>query len=330
MKRTRRDGFTLVELLVVIAIMGTLMSILLPAVQAVREAARKVTCKANLVQHVLAMQQYHDANGHYPAGLDADKEATGIDPWAGHTGWIYLLSYLEAKNVYDQYDFQFKSTQIENEPARSQIIPSFLCPTDVSDRTVEFKDDGGEFSRSNYALCFGSETMGRRWTDKKTDGAFRVGKARKERDFLTYKGKTLTVMASELISGTKDEYTSNSYDLRGVWAYYEMGAFAYTHFQLPNSEEPDLLLISSGRKHCIDLPEMPCAEEGQANLFYKFRAAARSRHPGGLHVGFADGVVKWVSDTIELDTWRRMGSLAEERVDEDDDVPFVVRNIDRF
>jgi prepilin-type processing-associated H-X9-DG protein len=110
-----------------------------------------------------------------------------------------------------------------------------------------------------------------------------------------------------------------------------MGSFAYTHFQIPNSEEPDLMLFESGRKNCVDLPGMPCAEDGQANRFYAFRAAARSRHPGGVHVAYADERVEWVSDTIDLDTWRRKGSLAEKRLDEDDDdVEFKVRISDRF
>ena len=334
MKRIRRDGFTLVELLVVIAIIGTLMSLLLPAVQAVREAARKTSCKANLAQHVKALQIHHDSHGYYPKGLDADKRETDIDPWKGHTGWIYLLNYLDAKPIYDAYDFQFASTTVENAPAVSRSVASFLCPTDNSDRSLTHKDGNGDFSRSNYVLCFGSETMGRSKKDKRTDGAFRVGKSRKERDLDTYKGKTHVVMVSEVIAGTKDKWSSGSYDVRGVWAFYEMGAFAYTHFNLPNSDEehPDVMRYDSGHKDCVNLPKMPCADEGQSKKYYKYHAAARSRHPGGLHVAYADERVKWVSDTIDINTWRRMGSLAEERINEDgdEDEEFIVRNKDRF
>ena len=331
MKRTRRDAFTLVELLVVIAIMGTPMSILLPAVQAVREAARKVTCKANLAQVVKALQLAHDGRGKYPAGLSADNK-TKIDPWKGHTAWVHLLLYLDQRNVYDQYNFLLPSEHLENARARSVSIPSFRCPSDESDRNVAMKDsedDRDEFSRSNYALCFGSEKMGQdeeRWRFK-TDGAFRVGKARREADF--YKGKTKTVMASELIAGMKDKYSSGSYDLRGVWAFYEMGSFAYTHLNLPNSEEPDAMLMGSGEAHCVDRKNvMPCEDQGSE--WYEFHAAARSRHPGGVHIAFAGEVVEWINDDIELDVWRRMGSQAEQRPDEDRDVAFEVQPRDRF
>lgn len=332
MKRMGRSGFTLVELLVVIAIMGTLMSLLLPAVQAVREAARKTTCKANLVQTVHAMQLYHDAHQHYPPGLDADPKAEpAIPAWFGHTAWIHLLNYLEAGNIYKQYNFQLISTDIRNELARGQNVPVFQCPTDeTSERTVEIKGDAGEFSRSNYAVCFGSETMGgRKLSDKKTDGAFRVGKSRRERDF--YNGKTHTVMVAELITGTRDKYASNAYDVRGVWAYHEMGAFAYTHFQLPNSKEPDLMRFGSGQKDCVDLPEMPCADEGQGKKWNKYRVAARSRHAGGVFIAYADERVEWVGDDIELDVWRRMGSTAKDRrTSKDDDEEFRVLSSDRF
>jgi prepilin-type N-terminal cleavage/methylation domain-containing protein len=98
-----RRAFTLVELLVVIAIIGVLMSLLLPAVQGVREAARRVQCSNNLKQSALAVQNYTSAHGVLPPG--------GLVPSAhgsygyGHSWWVELLPYLELKNVYDRFDF---------------------------------------------------------------------------------------------------------------------------------------------------------------------------------------------------------------------------------
>jgi prepilin-type processing-associated H-X9-DG protein/prepilin-type N-terminal cleavage/methylation domain-containing protein len=111
MSARRRTAYTLIELLVVIGIIGILLGLLLPAVQKVRESANCITCKNNLHQIALAAQNYHDANGSFPPGLNVSPNSRDPNPawnlpvpWAGpYTGCLaYLLPYIEQDNVYKQ------------------------------------------------------------------------------------------------------------------------------------------------------------------------------------------------------------------------------------
>jgi len=93
----RRTGFTLVELLVVIAIIGILVALLLPAVQAAREAARRAKCQSNLKNIAIALQNYHSARNRFPKGFVAQPET--VEAWA----WsVYILPYLEEQAIYDR------------------------------------------------------------------------------------------------------------------------------------------------------------------------------------------------------------------------------------
>ena len=141
-KRTR-GGFTLVELLVVIAIIGILIGMLLPAVQQVREAARRTACKNNMRQLGLALHNYESALSQFPPGYayqrgDAYQASTGylVDPGyqdANHLGQAWgasILPYIEQGNLHDQVDFRLPCFDSSNLTARETSLEVFLCPTD--------------------------------------------------------------------------------------------------------------------------------------------------------------------------------------------------------
>jgi prepilin-type N-terminal cleavage/methylation domain-containing protein len=118
-------GFTLVELLVVIAIIGILVALLLPAIQAAREAARRSQCQNNLKQFGVALHNYHDAHGALPNGAPS-KYWTGI----GGTWAALLLPYLEEQNVYNQLDLKKSLSDPVNKTAVTTVIATFICPSD--------------------------------------------------------------------------------------------------------------------------------------------------------------------------------------------------------
>jgi prepilin-type N-terminal cleavage/methylation domain-containing protein len=137
-------GFTLVELLVVIAIIGILVALLLPAIQAAREAARRAQCTNNLKQMGIATLNYYDTNKQMPklySWIKPQEDCLTKDPAAPDHGFhIHLLPFMEYQAAYDAYNFNFQWRNINNKVARDTIVPEFICPTApaVGERIAEY------------------------------------------------------------------------------------------------------------------------------------------------------------------------------------------------
>ena len=124
LKPTRASsGFTLVELLVVIAIIGVLVALLLPAVQAAREAARRSQCSNNLKQLALALHNYHDTHSELPYGSDYQQGRTST--WA-----LLILPFLEKQNHYDRFDRTLPLAHSVNKVPVETVVETYLCPSD--------------------------------------------------------------------------------------------------------------------------------------------------------------------------------------------------------
>jgi len=145
----RACGFTLVELLVVIAIIGILIGMLLPAIQQVREAARRTQCINNLSQISLAAHNYDFSAGHLPPGV-LDKAGPIVNkPQGQHTSFlVHLLPFLDQQGIYNNFDINAGAYAAANGPAVSLVIPTFECPSTFTPVPVL----GGPAS-SNYAGC---------------------------------------------------------------------------------------------------------------------------------------------------------------------------------
>lgn len=156
----RQKGFTLVELLVVIAIIGILISLLLPAVQAAREAARRIHCTNNFKQIGIALHVYHDSARHFPAGWVGYTD--GKSAINGATGWGWASSILaHMEQVSFSEDTLHRDLFIsdpENKIARETVFPAFRCPSDLGDDTSEISDL--MVATSNYVGVFGGYDLG--------------------------------------------------------------------------------------------------------------------------------------------------------------------------
>lgn len=317
----RSSGFTLVELLVVIAIIAILVALLLPAVQAAREAARRTQCTNNMKQLGLSLHNFESHNGKLPQGLMGWHPFGGNRPpssqWLGHTALHQLLPFLEQDNLYIDVDYDRRWIEGTNAQVHNKQVSVYQCPTDnTKGRALKMYWVSNMVSaRSNYAVCFGSQTgttVSRQFQDgfcrtygncdHETDGAFREGLGRKFRAFQD--GLSHTVLGSELLAGRVDDgpTIAAQFDMRGLWPWPTMGRASYTHLNTPNSTVGDGIAGS----HCDPFPGAPC---GDLPNEWDWHVAARSYHPGGVNAFYGDGHVSFHSDSIDLFLWQALSTI---------------------
>src|SRR5581483_8618373 len=128
--RRSRSAFTLIELLVVIAIIGVLMSLLLPAVQKVREAGNRIKCQNNLKQMITALHAYHDTNRKFPPGRMIDTTGGTTSLSLSFSVHSRLLPYLEQQPLFDTIDFKSAWDSAANAAPRGTMVSTFVCPSD--------------------------------------------------------------------------------------------------------------------------------------------------------------------------------------------------------
>jgi len=336
-QRPRRGAFTLVELLVVIAIIGLLIALLLPAVQAAREAARRMQCQNNLKQLGLAAHNHESAMGRLPPGFRGDK--IGSAPWYYDLwGTLALLTpYLEQTSVYNSIDLTLTMYQLTSPwgitapTAAKTFVPIFLCPTDrmqsVCSDTYAIT---GELAPTNYAFCMGSGTTTGRtgWLGSPydADGAFYARSTTRLTDIKD--GTSNTIGISERLLGEGGERTTlgSRAEIKPQTMYVNPGAEtndANCDGTLRiNFSQRRMYTWVAGEPRCTMYnhyypPNDPVHPDCVANFSGTDPdlrstghglSTARSRHPGGVNVGMCDGSGRFVSDTITMTVWRALAT----------------------
>lgn len=161
MIQPRRDAFTLVELLVAISIIGVLVAILIPAIQAAREAARRVSCRNNLKQIGLALHQYHDVHQTLPTGC-IEWRSWSSPPSHRQLAWSALiLPFLEQRALHQQIDFGVAFDAPTNAAAAAVPVPVYLCPAAARSSPVS---PAGR-AETDYGGLYGERILDRRSND---------------------------------------------------------------------------------------------------------------------------------------------------------------------
>lgn len=333
---TLRRGFTLVELLVVIAIIGILVALLLPAVQAAREAARRSQCTNNLRQLGLAAHNFEGAKKSFPIGrrsgttINPDGSNSTILQW-GHLSLI--LPYAEEESVHDLIDYT-QGSGIS--PARLVQIGFFLCPSDSSEdrmnvpvcQGTEWADAG----RTNYHGNGGNDTGQSKTIGgvvvEQNNGIFVTNLAVKFKHITD--GTSHTALYSEAIRG---DGNNNLAEVPGDWfrisgtnqtaavvfqkcsglsnpagsvggSQYSCRGRNWVHGDYTTSRYNHVMPpngISCSQSSSGNVNAIPVNEDGTATT-------ASSRHSGGVNMASADGSTHFVSEDIDYLIWSALGS----------------------
>ena len=336
-------AFTLIEMMVAIGIIGILIALMLPAVQAAREAARRTHCLNNVKNIALATHNYYDNHKCFPAGSKC----------ANYLTWVHFsMPYCEQAAAYShlnfdgplhppaagggKYDTMAHDGSWDNKYMFADVrYKLHTCPSDAamdSNRspcmTYPFVDLAPlKLKLYNYVVCAGNTAIygvdagnynaenPRGWVKEyqglKHGGAcFGITRDTDENgNASSYFPKNAWVTMQEIRDGLSNTMLisesiqalqpSDGDDMRGMTSWGPTTFF--TAFTGPNSSEPDVML-SSG--YCHNLSFQPCTGPENEGGVTVIRQAARSRHPGGVSVGMADGSIRFVSDSVGMAAWQ--------------------------
>lgn len=335
---TTFSGFTLVELLVVIAIIGVLVALLLPAVQAAREAARRSSCANNVKNLALGVLNYESSRKKLPP-------ARKYDYWDTYTWTEYTLPYIEQQAVYDlywtlpnnQWVAPSPTTPTSNGPigndqrlrtARHTPIPLWYCPSDKTPTPNELDTLEYGTLRGNYRACVGSGDMyGNRLGGLIYDPIPRpydlLGAVGVRQDPAGDRNKIVpAIKLSELSDGTSTTLLLSEAVAPSVpgWGgpigsmiYGNMGGSLFSAALAPNTSSPDWPIGPCPQDVMDTEYTIPCQSRGPhpgaggaggtgAGVY------ARSYHPGGVNAAMADGSVTYASDDTDQAIWRTLGT----------------------
>jgi prepilin-type N-terminal cleavage/methylation domain-containing protein len=309
----KRRAFTLVELLVVIAIIGILVALLLPAIQAAREAARRTECSNKLKQIGLALHNYHDTYNTFPPGNVTPGNCCGT-PSAG-TWTLFILPFLEQETLYNQYDFSLWN---DSDPGRSgrtggpnafvcmQFLDVYLCPSDINTKKLERPGSGPgsgkDYAPGSYRAVSGAST-GDCWFDNNQSNAFctrnrgvlhHVGVISPARHLNRSGGSRdgVTENFSSILDGTSNTVMIGEMQTRTQNRRRTFWAYAYTSYNQSS--------ITVGQQRTLIPNYDRCVSIGGRGGSNSCKRGWGSFHPGVLQFCMADASVRSIGEHVNM------------------------------
>jgi len=318
-----RRAFTLVELLVVIAIIGILIGMLLPAVQQVREAARRATCMNNARQLALACLNFESAHEHFPPGTnywpqgDTERYQTpwnnrNSTPWRGnyHSWSWYILDFMEQNNLKDAFrdGVAWGEDMLASDGLHltGKVIPAFVCPSDVGDsqlnQTYYTKAQDLKNAKSNYIAATGHAT----WTGRQSQSRFShlwgIMRVNSKTTFAAIQdGSSNTILIGERSSGKET----------GGGALQQQGAIWVGRMHQGNTAIP----VADGGNYSWG--GRTGGNQYVVNGRFRSRSLASSGHTTGAVCALADGSGHFLSDNLSNTTFRFLARMADGNIVKD-------------
>jgi prepilin-type N-terminal cleavage/methylation domain-containing protein len=336
-----RRAFTLVELLVVIAIIGILVALLLPAVQAAREASRRTSCLNKIRQLAIAVLNYESATKHLPTSVDMPAgllNPTGND---GISFYIQILPYIEGTTVYEKFNPKVQARkQMRN--VFSVPEPTMQCPDDQPvqvtyaqgfDAANAGTGDTAFDYKGNYGINWGNGRFDHAqlvWNPEtnasergrpgpfevpETVGNYEISKPIALRQITDGTSHTLCLL--EMVQAPTAGPPDSEIDRRARLWIPVSGTYQISTLLLPNSTRcggsntgvDDSKGCGPDVAFCIDRPidALPCSRGGPVELY---TLGSRSRHPSGVAIALCDASARFVANDVELAVWRAISSRA--------------------
>ena len=272
------DGFTLVELLVVIAIIGVLVALLLPAVQAAREAARRCSCLNNISQLALATHNYEFANEHLPTGVINPDGPIRSEAEGQHVSWlVQVLPYIEQPNAYRLFDQSAGAYARSNSDVRALTIDVLICPSYPG----ADMNEGKTAARTTYAGCHHDVEAS---IDDDNHGLLFLNSNLRYTDILD--GSSQTILLGEYRSDDD-----------------ELGWVSGTRATLRNTG-----IIENNQ---FDLRRRGIGQQPRPEVDPLDVGGFGSAHPGTTQFAFADGSCKAIAEDIEPAVLQQLGHRAD-------------------